>query len=218
MKSAEEIHNWRLYVITDERLSGGRSHVEIAQEAVDGGADVIQLRDKTSTNRRLYDEAVKIRKLTRETGVTFIINDRVDVAMAVDADGVHLGEDDFPPDVTRKLIGEGKILGISATSVEEAITAEKAGADYLGVGPVYEARGTKPEAVPPRGVGLIADVRKAVDIPLVAIGGLNRDNVHLPIEAGADCAATVSAVVSANDIGVIVREMTQIVIAAKINR
>ena len=215
MKPIVDIRKWRLYVITDERLSKGRSHVEIARSAIEGGADVIQLRDKTSTNRRLYEEALEIRRLTREAGVIFIINDRIDVALAVDADGVHLGDDDFPPDVTRRLIGKSKIMGISATTLEEAIAGEKAGADYLGVGPVYEARGTKPEAVAPRGVGLITAVRAAVKIPIVSIGGLGRDNIHHPILAGADCAASVSAVVTADDVAATVRELTAKIIAAK---
>ena len=218
MKSLQKIKSWRLYVITDERLSRGRSHVEIARSAIEGGADIIQLRDKTSTNRRFYEEAVEIRRLTSKAGVTFIINDRVDVALAVDADGVHLGDDDFPPDVTRNLLGNNKIMGISATTVDEAIAGELAGADYLGIGPVYEARGTKPEAVPPRGVSIIADVRKSVAIPIVAIGGLNLDNIHLPISAGADCAAVVSAVVTADNIENMVADLTHLVSEAKHNR
>lgn len=200
MKLQNKIPLWRLYVITDEELSGGRSHIEIAEAAIMGGADVIQLRDKTASSRKLYEIATQIKKLTEETGVQFILNDRLDIALAVNADGLHVGQDDLPAPVTRKFLGPDKILGVSAINVAEAIQAEKDGADYLGVGPVFEARGTKADAGEPKGLQLIKDIRQRCSLPIVAIGGINHTNILSVMEAGSQGAAVISAVVSAADI------------------
>lgn len=200
MKLQNKIPLWRLYVITDEELSGGRSHIEIAEAAIMGGADVIQLRDKTASSRKLYEIATQIKKLTEETGVQFIVNDRLDIALAVNADGLHVGQDDLPAPVTRKFLGPDKILGVSAINVAEAIQAEKDGADYLGVGPVFEARGTKADAGEPKGLQLIKDIRQRCSLPIVAIGGINHTNILSVMEAGSQGAAVISAVVSAADI------------------
>jgi len=191
---------WRLYVITDERLSRGRSHLEVAEAAIRGGADVIQLRDKEASGGRLYEVALSLRKLTREAKVPFLVNDRLDVAMAVDADGVHLGQEDLPASAARRILGPGKLLGVSAETTDEALLAEKEGADYLGVGPVFEARGTKPDAGTPRGLEQIARIRAESRLPIVAIGGIDAGNARQILEAGADAAAVISAVVAAGDI------------------
>ncbi|MCU0646257.1 MAG: thiamine phosphate synthase, partial [bacterium] len=167
------IKNWQLYVITDETLSKGRSHAEIARLASEGGADVIQLRDKSAATRKLYEDALAIRTITRLANVTFIVNDRVDIALAVDADGVHVGQKDLPASVTRQLIGKHTILGVSAETLEQAIQAEKDGADYLGVGPIFEARATKPDAGEPMGLFLLRQVRQKCQVPIIAIGGIN---------------------------------------------
>ncbi len=206
-----DIEKWFLYVITDEQLGKGRSHYEIAKLAIDGGADVIQLRDKTASGRKMYDNALKLRKLTRETGVIFIVNDRVDIGMAVDADGVHVGQKDLPAAVTRKLIGADKILGVSAETVDESLQAKYDGADYVGVGPIFEARNTKPDTSAPQGLQLLANVRNAVDLPIVAIGGLNLNNALETIRAGADCLSVISAVVSAADIRTAAQELRRII-------
>src|SRR5659263_520632 len=134
---------WRLYVVTDETVRPGRSHLQIAEAAILGGADVLQLRDKEASSGRLYRVAQQLRKLTRDAKVPFIVNDRLDIALAVDADGVHVGQADLPASVARGIMGPGKILGVSVNTVEEAVLAQKDGADYLGIGPVFEARGTK---------------------------------------------------------------------------
>lgn len=191
---------WRLYVITDERLSRGRSHLEVAEAAIRGGADVIQLRDKELSGSRLYKVALALRKLTRDAQVPFLVNDRLDVALAVDADGVHLGQEDLPASAARKILGPGKILGVSAETVEEARLAEREGADYLGVGPVFEARGTKPDAGTPKGLEQIARIRAESDLPIVAIGGIRAENARQARDAGADAVAVISAVVAADDI------------------
>jgi thiamine-phosphate pyrophosphorylase len=191
---------WRLCVITDEQLSRGRSHLQVVDAAIRGGADAIQLRDKTASGGRLYQVALSLRKLTREAKVSFIVNDRLDVALAVDADGVHLGQRDLPASVARSIMGPGRILGVSAETLTEALLAEKDGADYLGVGPVFEARKTKADAGEPLGLGRIAHVRKHCRLPIVAIGGIDAQNARQVREAGADSAAVISAIVGADDI------------------
>ena len=206
---------WRLYVITDERLGRGRSHLQIAEAAIRGGADVVQLRDKTASSRRLYDIALQMRRLTREAVVPFVVNDRLDVALAADADGVHIGREDLPATVARRILGPGKILGVSAETVEEATTAEKDGADYLGVGPVFEARGTKADAGEPLGLDLIARIRRDCRLPIVAIGGINAENARLVRDAGANAAAVISAVASADDVAQAARMLKHALCGAK---
>ena len=198
---------WRLYVITDEKVSRGRSHVQVAEAAIAGGADVLQLRDKEASGARLYRVALQLRKLTREAKVPFIVNDRLDIALAADADGVHVGQADLPASVVRELMGPGRILGVSVDTAEEAIRAEKDGADYLGVGPVFEARETKPDAGEPLGVDRIARIRRNCRLPIVAIGGIDAENALKVREAGADAAAVISAIVSADDISQATRRL-----------
>lgn len=211
MKFSSIIKNWHLYVITDEQLSKGRSHAEIARLAIEGGADVIQLRDKTASSRKLYEDALAIREITREAAIPFIVNDRLDIALAVDADGVHVGQKDLPAKVARRLIGSDKILGVSAENVEQAIQAEQDGADYLGVGPIFEARSTKPDAGEPGGLVLLTEIRRQCKIPIIAIGGINQQNAKQTIQAGADGVAVISAIVSAQDIAAASRELKTIV-------
>lgn len=198
---------WRLYVITDEQVGRGRSHLQIAEAAILGGADVLQLRDKESSGGRLFRVALQLRKLTREAKVPLIVNDRLDIALAVDADGVHLGQADLPASVARDIMGSGRILGVSAETVAEAVAAEKDGADYLGVGPVFDARGTKPDAGEPRGLELIANVRRRCRLPIVAIGGIDAGNARKVLEAGAGAAAVISAIAAADDIEEAARRM-----------
>ena len=201
---------WRLYVITDSKASRGRSHLQVAEAAIAGGADVLQLRDKEASSGRLYRDALLLRKITRDAKVPFIVNDRLDIALAVDADGVHLGQADLPASVARGMMGPGKILGVSVDTAEEALRAEKDGADYLGVGPVFEARGTKPDAGEPVGVDRIARIRRHCSLPIVAIGGINAENALKVREAGADAAAVISAIVSADDISLAARRLKRI--------
>jgi len=201
---------WRLHVLTDRKTSRGRSHLQVAEAAIAGGADVLQLRDKEASSGQLYQEALQLRKLTRDAKVPFIVNDRLDIALAVDADGVHVGQSDLPASVVRRIMGPGKILGVSVITVEEAIRAEKDGADYLGVGPVFEARGTKPDTVEPMGLDCIARIRRHCRLPIVAIGGINAENARKVREAGADGAAVISAIVSADDISEATRRLKRI--------
>jgi thiamine-phosphate pyrophosphorylase len=198
---------WRLYVITDEQVSRGRSHLQVAEAAILGGADAIQLRDKVTESGRLYRVALPLRKLTREAEVPFIVNDRLDIAMAVDADGLHVGQQDLPASVARKIMGPRKILGVSADTVEEAHIAEKDGADYLGVGPIFEARETKSDAGEPLGLELIVKIRRQCRLPIVAIGGIKAENARLVREAGAGAVAVISAIVGAEDIAQAARQL-----------
>jgi len=200
MNKRELINSWDIYVITNETLSNGRSNVDIATAALIGGARVIQLRDKTASSLKLYNDAITIRQLTRQAGATFIVNDRLDIALAADADGLHIGQKDLPANIVRKFLGDEKILGVSALSLEEAQAAKAFGADYLGVGPIYAANKTKSDADPPIGPENLKLIAESIDLPIVAIGGINLDNVLDVIKAGAGSAAIISAIVSAADI------------------
>lgn len=203
-----------LYVITDERLSQGLTHTEIARRAIAGGADVIQLRDKHLSGEDLANYALEIRALTKKAGVLFIVNDRLDIAIASKADGVHLGQDDIPPRLARPLSPPGFIIGVSAGTLEEAIQAELDGADYIGLGPICPT-GSKSDAGPVCGFDLITQVKKRVNIPVVAIGGIGPDNVKEAIAAGADGLAVISAVVSQNDITAAARNLKALIEEAK---
>ncbi|HHW45129.1 MAG TPA: thiamine phosphate synthase [Desulfotomaculum sp.] len=195
-----------LYVITGDKFGHGRPIVEVAVAAIDGGATVLQLREKDFTSRQLVDVGHQLRHLTRQRGVTFIVNDRVDIALAVDADGVHLGQDDLPVGMARRILGPGKIIGISTHSLEQALEAQRQGADYIGVGPVYETH-TKDDVLPPVGVDLVRQVSARVSIPKVAIGGIKAHNVAEVMKAGADGVAVVTAVWAAGDVSGAAREL-----------
>ena len=188
-----------VYIITDSTLSHGRSHVEVAREAIRGGADVIQFREKNMNGRDLIATARELQDLCRQAGVLFLVNDRVDVALAVDADGVHVGQEDMPADIARRLIGPDKVLGVSTRTPELALKAQQDGADYVGTGAIY-ATTTKNVASGPRGPELIDRIKQVVSIPVVAIGGITVENAPECILHGADGCAVISAVVGAPDI------------------
>ena len=215
MRVLKPIRDWRLYVVTDANLSRGRSHVQVARCALAGGADVIQLRDKTASRRIFTDIAWDLRRLTRTAGAVFIVNDWLDIALSVDADGVHLGQEDFDAGMARYRLKGGKILGISVGSVEEARQAEEDGADYVSVGPVFEARSSKPDAGEPRGLELVRKCAQICQIPVLAIGGINSSNAASVIEAGACSVAVITAVTQAQDMTAAARELTEITENAK---
>ncbi len=160
---------------------------------------MIQLRDKVTGPRQLLSEARQITQLCRARGVCFIVNDRLDLALAADADGVHLGQDDLPPQAARAVLGTNKVLGVSTHSLEQGLWAAEQGADYLGIGPIF-ATGTKATGYEPRGCDIIRQLRTRIDLPLVAIGGITMGNVAEVITAGATGAAVISAIVAADDI------------------
>jgi thiamine-phosphate diphosphorylase len=183
-----------LYVITDPHLGGG--HLMGARAALQGGARIIQLRDKEATTRQLVEYAQSLRTLTREYGALLIINDRLDVALAVEADGVHLGQDDLPVALARRIAGERLIIGVSAETVEEALRAEADGADYLGVGPMF-ATDTKPDAGVPVGPERLRAIKERVSIPVFGIGGITLQNAPQVLMAGADGICVISAIFTA---------------------
>ena len=188
--------DYSLYLVTDRRLSLGRSTVEVVAAAVSGGVTCVQLREKHCSTREFLEEARRVRELLVGTGVPLIINDRLDVALAVAADGVHLGQNDMHISDARRLVGERLVIGISAESVADAIRAEAEGADYIGVSPVFTTP-TKMDTAPPLGLEGLREIRRAVSLPLVAIGSIRHDNASEVLRAGADGLAVVSAIVSA---------------------
>jgi thiamine-phosphate pyrophosphorylase len=195
-----------LYVITDEAIAGGMSHAEIAQRAIAGGADVIQLRDKGCGCRELIQIGRTLRDITKKSGTLFIINDRLDVALACGADGVHLGQDDISAVVARQLAPPGFIIGISVGTVAEAVRAEQDGADYIALSPVFSTA-SKFNAGPGHGLDVLRNIRRKVSLPVIAIGGINQDNIREVIAAGADGVAVLSGVVGSPDITFAAREL-----------
>jgi thiamine-phosphate pyrophosphorylase len=187
-----------LYLVTDRVLSGGRPLEKIVRESVAGGVSMVQLREKNVGTREFLEQAFVLRQAASELGIPLIINDRVDIALACRADGVHLGQEDMHCAFARRIVGEDMIIGVSVSTADEALEAEADGADYLGVGPLY-ATATKPDALPATGLGVLRSIRRAVRIPLVGIGGITDANAGAVISAGADGVAVVSAIVASPD-------------------
>ena len=206
-----------LYVITDETVGRGRSHAELAAQAVDGGADVIQLRDKRLPAPDLLEAATAVRKITRDSGALFIVNDHLDLALRVGADGIHLGAADIPLPEARSLSPPSFIIGASVGSVAGALRAEAAGADYVALSPTF-ATGSKSDAGPGLGLSVLSAIRVAVSVPLIAIGGINAGNVADVIAAGADGVAVISAVVGVDDLTAAARDLRARIAAAKQDR
>ena len=184
------------YFITDSELSEAGSISDV-QNALDAGARMVQYRNKTGADVKMYEEASALTKMCEH--IPFIINDRVDIALAVDSDGVHIGQNDLPIEVVRKLIGLGKLIGITVHNVQEAIEAESKDADYVAVAPIYSSV-TKASTIEPVGLEIIKKIKKACKIPVIAIGGINLDNAPEVIESGADMLCAISAVLNADDI------------------
>jgi thiamine-phosphate pyrophosphorylase len=199
-----------LYVITDEGIARGLSHVEIARKVAEGGADVIQLRDKARTGKDMLSIAVQIREIARSSGVTFIINDRLDLAMASDADGVHLGQEDLPVPFARRVSPRGFIIGTSVRTVQEALIAETEGADYVALSPIFDTP-TKSDAGPGKGLERLKEIKSAVSIPVIAVGGIGRGNVRQVMDAGADGVVVISAIVGQKDIAKATAELRSLV-------
>ncbi|QTA85278.1 thiamine phosphate synthase [Desulfonema magnum] len=206
--------DYSLYLVTDRGLSRGRTTPEIVQAAVRGGVTCVQLREKNCSPREFIEQAILIQKFLKEHHIPLIINDRVDVAQAVKADGVHLGQSDMPLEMAKAILKDSMIIGISAQSVQHAVEAEKKGADYIGVGTIYPTL-TKDDTSSPLGTEGLREIRKNVKIPIVAIGGLNKENSGDVIQNGADGIAVVSAIVSADDPEQTARELREIITGAK---
>jgi len=205
--------DWRVYVITESRNLRGRSHREIAEAAIRGGATAVQLRMKEEPARVIVETAREISALCRAAGATLVVNDRVDVALAAGADGVHVGQDDLATADARALLGLERVLGVSAATEAEGVEAWRSGADYLGVGAVY-ATGTKPDAGAPVGLARIREVSRAVPLPIVGIGGISVENAAAVIRAGAAGVAVITAVTLAEDMVEATRRLREQVDAA----
>ena len=206
--------DYSVYLVTDFDLARGRTTRDIVAAAIRGGVSCVQLREKKRGTREFIEEALSIRELLARHGIPLIINDRLDVALAVKADGVHLGQKDMPCLMARQLAPKDMIVGISAESLEDAIQAEKDGADYVGVSPVF-ATPTKTDAAEPLGLDNLRRIRERVRLPLVAIGGVNAGNAATVIHHGADGVAVVSAIVRAPDPAAATRNLLDIVTQAK---
>jgi len=187
-----------LYVILDRQFLVGRDELDIARQIIEGGARVIQLRDKQSKKGELLLVAQKLRELCSQAGVLFIINDYLDLAMAVDADGLHIGQEDLPLPVVRRELPIDKIVGCSVTTLSQATKAQNEGADYIAVGSIFPTT-TKKEATVV-GVDILKELKRMVSTSLVAIGGINQNNVDEVVAAGADAVAVISAVLGEKDV------------------
>ncbi|MFA6226244.1 MAG: thiamine phosphate synthase [Methanoregula sp.] len=198
--------NYELYIITDEMIGRGKTHAEIAKRAIAGGADVIQLRDKSCSSSELIRIGRTLRGITRESSTLFIVNDRLDVALACGADGLHLGQGDLRTYVARQFAPPGFLIGVSVSTVKEACQAEQEGADYVALSPTFST-GTKPDAGPGHGLEMLREIHRSVSVPVIAIGGINPENIGDVIDAGADGVAVISAVVGATDITAAARDL-----------
>ncbi len=195
----------RLYAILDPAQTAGRHAIEVLRELSSGGVGIVQLRVKIMSPREFLALARESRALLQDRGCKVIVNDRVDIALASDADGVHLGQEDLPLGPARKLMPQ-KIIGVSTHSIEQAKDAERAGADYIGFGPMF-GTATKDTGYTARGIDMLREVRAAVRIPIVAIGGIHEANVSQVWQAGADSAAIISDILKAGDIAAKVRRI-----------
>ena len=191
-------YDFSLYLITDRHLAGSRGIADIVEEAIRGGVTCVQVREKDASAREFWETSLKVEEAARRGGVPVIINDRIDIAIACGAAGVHIGQDDLPFRQVRKLVGSGRIIGVSAGNREEARDAEEAGADYVGVGPVFRT-GTKADAGAPIGLEGLRAIVEAVSIPVVAIGGIHAGNIRDVFRAGVRGAAVISAIVAARN-------------------
>lgn len=190
--------DWSLYVITDSGVIGHRGLFETVEAALRGGATVIQYREKKKSTRLMVQEAAALAALCRHYHAGFIVNDRIDVALAVDADGVHLGQDDMPLDVARRLLGPDRIIGVTVHNKKEIEEAQQGGADYISLAPVF-ATPTKPDHQSPMGVDGLKRLMQWVRGPAVAIGGIHAGNVQDVMAAGVDGVCVVSAVLGQDD-------------------
>jgi thiamine-phosphate pyrophosphorylase len=198
------------YLITDRTLCGARGVSAVVQAAISGGVSIVQLRDPDAKTGSLVEQARALVRLLRPAGIPLIVNDRVDVALAADADGVHIGQLDMPVADARALLGRDKILGLSISSLAELERARLDGVDYLGVGPIFATR-TKPDAAAPMGLPKLTAIAARTRLPIAAIGGIHQANAAQTVEAGAAGVAVVSAICAADDPAAATRELVRCV-------
>jgi thiamine-phosphate pyrophosphorylase len=202
-----------LYLITNTSIIRGLPLQETVQKAILGGLKFLQYREKNLSPLISYEMATALRRIAQDAGVSFIVNDDVSLALAVKADGVHLGQEDLPIREARKILGNESLIGISTHSVQEALAAEKDGADYIGLGPIYPS--TTKQTRPPLGCGIIREVKEKVRIPIFAIGGINLINLKEVLEAGATGVAVISAILTSSDITQTTREFLETIASVK---
>jgi thiamine-phosphate pyrophosphorylase len=204
-----------LYGITASQFSLGRSNIEIVKQLLEAGIKIIQYREKDISMLRMYRECTAIRDLTARHGACFIVNDYVDLAMAVESDGVHVGQDDLPPEKVRSLVGDKILIGLSTHSRGQADIAVKSGiADYIGVGPLYKTF-TKRDVQPPVGLPYLDYVVAKHELPFVAIGGIKEDNVGEVIKHGATCVCLVTEITGAQNIGLKIQSVREEITKAR---
>ncbi len=189
--------DYSVYLVTDRRDKTDEEFLNIIEEAIKGGTTIVQLREKDASTNEFYDLALKVKEITSKYGVPLLINDRIDIALAVDSEGVHIGQDDMPADIAREIIGEDKILGVSASTVEEAKKAEIDSADYIGSGAVFPTA-TKDDA-DSVSKDELKEIVDSIDIPVVAIGGITVENASTLKSSGIAGFSVVSAIMSAED-------------------
>lgn len=194
------------YFITDAGLSK-HGNASDCREAMKAGVKIVQYRNKTGSTREMYEEALELRRICSKA--IFLINDRIDIALAVNADGVHLGQDDMDCKIARKILGKKSIIGVTAHSINEAIKAQKEGASYIGLSPIFETT-TKSDAGIPAGIKLIEQAANKISIPIVAIGGINLENVKQVIEAGANAFCAISCVITKNNVAEEIKKLQRL--------
>lgn len=190
--------NYKLYLVTDRDLLKNTDLYTAVEEAIKGGVTLIQLREKDLTTLEFYNTALNIKKVTDKYNIPLIINDRMDIALAVNASGVHIGQKDIPCTIARKILGNDKILGVSATTLSQAIKAEKEGADYIGVGAIFHTS-TKQDANPVS-IDMLKEIKETLSIPVVAIGGITIKNIHQLDSSNIDGIAVISDILGKEDI------------------
>ena len=195
----------KLYVITESTISKGRSNEETVREAIKGGAGIIQLREKEWDKNKIKNEAIRLLKICRENNVLFIVNDYVDVALEIGADGVHLGQSDMPIKDAREICEDRLIIGLSTHSIEQAVKADMEGADYITIGPIYKTR-AKDYTI---GLNIIKEIINKIKKPLIAIGGINDNNIDSVLGQGVKSVAVISAVVADDDVKESAKELAK---------
>ncbi|WP_055666776.1 thiamine phosphate synthase [Desnuesiella massiliensis] len=190
--------NYKLYLVTDREVLEGRDLLESVEQAILGGVTLVQLREKATNSKDFYNLALQVKELTHKYNIPLIINDRLDIALAINADGLHIGQEDLPISLCRKLLGKDKILGVSAHNLEEALEAESLGADYLGVGAIFSTSTKKDVDI--TSIDTLIKIKENVKIPVVAIGGITHDNVKEVLKAPIDGVSVVSCLLGAEDI------------------
>ena len=195
-----------IYCITSEEHSRERNNIEVVKQMIDAGIKIVQYREKEKEMGEKYEQCLKIREMTKAAGVFFIVNDHADIAMMVEADGIHVGQDDLPIEAVRKMVGNDMVIGMSTHSPSQAEEAISKGADYIGVGPIYRTY-TKKNVCDPVGLPYLDYAKESVNIPFVTLGGIKAHNVSEVVHHGATCVALVTEIVGAENIGVKIEEI-----------